>query len=125
MAKTQTYDQIAKQIQLLQQQAEAIKRKESAGVVQRIKEAIAHYGLTAADLGFKGKAMPSQTAAASADKPARKTRRKGAKRPSVIRYADGTGRTWTGMGRKPGWIAAGLAAGKTLADFAVAPGSGS
>jgi DNA-binding protein H-NS len=27
--------------------------------------------------------------------------------------------TWSGRGRKPGWISAGLAAGKTLDDFAI------
>lgn len=124
MAKTKTYEQIAKQIEALQQQADAIKRKETAGVVARIKEAIAHYGLTAADLGLKGGVAAGKVSATAADKPARKTRKKGAKRPSVIRYRDSTGRTWTGMGRKPGWVIAGLAAGKTLADFAITPASG-
>ncbi len=28
-------------------------------------------------------------------------------------------RTWTGKGRKPGWIAEGLEAGKSLEDFAI------
>ena len=27
--------------------------------------------------------------------------------------------TWSGRGRKPGWISEGLAAGKTLEDFAI------
>ena len=127
MAKTKTYEQIAKQIELLQQQAEAIKRKESAGVIARIKEAIAHYGLTAEDLGLKPAVARKsvKAAAGTGAKRGRKPGRKGAKRPSVIRYRNAAGQSWTGMGRKPGWIIAGLAAGKSLADFAVEPGSSS
>ena len=55
MAKTlsQLNDQIAK----LQKQADALKAKEAVGVVERIKQAIAHYGLTAADLGLSGQAL--------------------------------------------------------------------
>ena len=119
MAKT--YAQIAKQIEALQQQADALKKKEIAGVVARIREAVAFYKLTAEDLGLGAvkaakSAAPADSAAPKAA-PARK-RRKTGKRPSVIRYRDALGNSWTGVGRKPGWIIAGLAAGKTLADFA-------
>lgn len=47
MAKN-TYVDIQQQIARLQEQAEAIKAKEVAGVIARIKEAIVAYGLTAA-----------------------------------------------------------------------------
>ncbi|MFN3593197.1 MAG: H-NS family nucleoid-associated regulatory protein [Thiobacillaceae bacterium] len=30
-----------------------------------------------------------------------------------------TGETWTGKGRKPGWLVQALAQGKSLADFAI------
>jgi DNA-binding protein H-NS len=35
------------------------------------------------------------------------------------RHPENPSITWSGRGRKPGWISEGLAAGKTLADFAI------
>lgn len=39
----------------------------------------------------------------------------------VARYRnpDDAGQTWSGRGRQPKWLVAGLAAGRALADFAV------
>ena len=47
---TKTYAQLQKQIAKLQQEADAIKVKEVAGVIARIQEAIQHYGLNTDDL---------------------------------------------------------------------------
>jgi DNA-binding protein H-NS len=64
-----TYTQIQAEIAKLERQANAARKGEVAGVVKRIKEAIAEYGLTAQDLGFsRGKA---------AAKPAAKPRKNG------------------------------------------------
>ena len=35
------------------------------------------------------------------------------------RHPENPAVTWSGRGRKPGWISAGLAAGKALEDFAI------
>ncbi len=35
------------------------------------------------------------------------------------RHPENPSITWSGRGRKPGWISDGLAAGKSLADFAI------
>jgi DNA-binding protein H-NS len=35
------------------------------------------------------------------------------------RHPENPAVTWSGRGRKPGWISDGLAAGKTLEDFAI------
>lgn len=35
------------------------------------------------------------------------------------RHPENASVTWSGRGRKPGWISAGLASGKTLEDFAI------
>ena len=43
---------IEKQIEALEHEAELLRKQEAAGVVARIKEAIAHYELTAQDLGL-------------------------------------------------------------------------
>lgn len=40
----------------------------------------------------------------------------------VPKYRDpATGQTWAGRGRKPTWMEAAIAQGKTAADFAIAP----
>lgn len=38
---------------------------------------------------------------------------------AMAKYADGPGRTWTGLGRKPTWLHEALAAGAELDDFLV------
>lgn len=110
---TKSLAQIKKQIAALEAQAEAIKKKEAGGVIARIKEAIAHYGLTASDLGLTGKAPK----AAKATKPGRKPGRKKAGKSGVIKYRDDAGNAWTGHGRRPQWFVAALAAGKSAEDL--------
>ncbi|RZS58580.1 H-NS family nucleoid-associated regulatory protein [Sphaerotilus mobilis] len=79
-----TLAQIQSQIDKLQKEAEAIRAREVADVVGRIKEAIAHYGLTAGDLGLDGKVSraPAKKSGAKAAKteatPAPKGRRRAA-----------------------------------------------
>ena len=101
---TQSYSQIVRQIETLQRKASAARHSEIAGVVQRIKEAIKVYSLTAADLGLgNGKAPANGTqlpAAASA------------------KFMDENGNTWGGRGPRPAWLRAALASGKSLDDFA-------
>lgn len=100
----QALSQLNRRIKLLQQQAEALRKKEVKGVIARIKLAIDHYGLTAADLGLSGKASRA---------PAAK------KRVGKATYGDGNGRTWTGRGRRPQWFIDALAAGKAPEDLRV------
>lgn len=113
-----TYAQVVKQIETLQQEADKLRRQEIDGVVSRIREAVQHYGLTAADLGL---APAAARKAKAADKPAAKTRRKSAKaKPArAVKFRDEIGRTWGGIGKRPQWLRDALAAGKTLQDFAV------
>ena len=114
---TKTYAQIVKQIEVLKQDAEKVRRSEIAGVVSRIQEAIAVYGLTAEDLGFGGKKTKAPKAAPVKRKSAKTA--KAAKAPAVVKYRNETGGTWGGRGKRPDWLRAALAAGKTLADFEV------
>lgn len=101
-----TLAQIRKQIDALQRQAEEIKRNEVAGVVARIKEAIRHYDLTAADLGL---------AKGSARKAALKPTRKG--KVGKIKFCSESGQTWTGHGRRPQWFVDALGSGKKPEDL--------
>lgn len=106
MAKT--YAQLQRQIGSLEIEAEALKRAEVAGVIGRVMEAIAAYGLTMTDLfGGKAAAQPSK-------------KKGGGSR--AIKYADGTGNVWVGVGKRPDWLRAALLAGRSLEEFAVKRG---
>ena len=118
MAKTLA--QIQKQIDALQREADAIKNSEKKGVIDRIKEAIDHYGITASELGFGGRAAKAPEAGP------RKARAKGAAKPRgarkgtvPVKYRDDAGNTWTGRGSQPRWFRAALEAGKKPEDFKV------
>ncbi|KWT70890.1 MULTISPECIES: H-NS family nucleoid-associated regulatory protein [unclassified Variovorax] len=110
---TQTYAQIQRKIAALQQSADALRHKEVAGVVARIKTAIEHYGLTAHQLGFGGAVA---SAKASAKRPGVKSV-KSEKSDRAAKYSDGNGKSWSGIGKRPFWIRDALAAGKSLDDF--------
>jgi DNA-binding protein H-NS len=100
-AEMKTYSQIQAEIAKLEKQANAARKGEVAGVVKKIKDAIAAYGLTAQDLGFSGKA-----AATAPSKRAAKASKNG--KPTTVgvaKYRDpATGKTWTGRGKPPDWI---------------------
>jgi DNA-binding protein H-NS len=112
------------QIAALQAKADEIRKKEVGEVVAKIKDAIAHYGLTAADLGL-GSSAPKAAKVPGAARPGRKPGRKAAgkaKNPTQTRaakYTDGQGRTWGGIGKRPDWFKAALAAGKTPEDLLI------
>lgn len=102
------------QIAKLQAQAEALRAREVAEVVARIRETMKRYGLTAADLGGAS-AKASKDAVFAPAKPkgqvtAKRTTRK-------IKFADGKGGTWSGIGKRPQWFRDALAAGKKLEDL--------
>lgn len=95
-----TYSAIKGQIAKLERQAEALRKREAAGVIAKIKQAIEAYGLTAADLGLGRGAAPSarQSIARRGSKAGRTT--------GVPKYRDpASGKTWTGRGKPPAWIA--------------------
>jgi DNA-binding protein H-NS len=110
---TKTYAQIQKEIAKLQKEADAARAAEISGVVERIQEAIEHYGLTVADL-FPGKAVR----AIRGPKAAAKGRGAG-KKPVAAKYTDGNGKTWSGRGKRPNWFKDALAAGKTPQDLEI------
>jgi DNA-binding protein H-NS len=113
-----TYAQLTQEIEALQEQAQALLEEEKRGVVARIKEAIAYYGLSAEDLGFGSQATVGNGASTKAKapkaKPARPAQKAAKKRPSAVKYRDDAGHSWTGMGPMPGWLKAALAAGQSL-----------
>ena len=106
----QTYKQIQKQIEQLQKQADAVRNSEVKGVIERIKVAIAHYGLTAAHLGLGPGAGSSKSAG---KRPAR----------ASAQFSDGAGNNWSGRGPRPRWLRDALAAGRSMDEFRSNPGS--
>lgn len=112
MAKT--YAQLNQEIEALKTHAETVRQREKAGVVAKIMEAIVIYGLTAHDLRLTGTAR-SQVATSKAVA--------GRKAGSVVKYLDGEGNSWTGMGPKPRWLKAAVAAGRSLESLAVNVGN--
>jgi len=91
-----TYAEIKKQIADLEKQAEKLRQAEIKEAVGKVKELISRYQLTAEDIGLSGSAK------------VRSARRKG-KKPVAAgepKYRDpATGKTWTGVGKPPSWIA--------------------
>lgn len=102
-----SYQVLLLQIHALQARAEALRKKEMADVIAQAKLAIEHYGLTAADLGL-GRKVGRPVKAAGKPGGNRATRKKAA----VVKYRDGAGNTWVGMGKRPDWFKAALATGK-------------
>ncbi len=101
---------ILSQIERLQKEAASIQSE----VVARIRKDIEKYGLTAEQLFGASGASKAGRAGKAAAKPSSKTNK--AKTP---KYADGTGNTWGGMGKRPDWLRQALAAGKALEDFLI------
>lgn len=93
------------QIAQLRAAAATQREDEISAVVQDLRRKIAEYGISAKELGLIGKsASPRRRVAVAATGPT---------------YRGPNGETWVGgtRGRKPRWLAEGLANGKTLADF--------
>ena len=84
---------LKKQIAALQAQAERITKAEMSSAIAKVKDIMSEFNLTIEHL----------TSAVTAKPAAKKTK---AKTASVAKYADPkTGKTWSGFGRAPGWIA--------------------
>jgi DNA-binding protein H-NS len=87
-----------------------LRNKEANGVLSRIKEAIAVYGFTAADLGF-GKSSGSATAVKKV------AAKKSAAANGAPKFKDYQGNVWSGRGPRPAWFKAALEAGKSAEEL--------
>ena len=100
---------LKKKIADLEVQAERIAKEEIGSAIAKVKDIMAEFNLTIEHL--------TQTAVGK--RVANKTKVKAA---SVAKYADPkTGKTWSGFGRAPGWIAAAKNRDAFLVGKSVAP----
>ncbi len=84
---------LKKQIAALEAQAERIAKAEMSSAIARIKDIMSEFNLTIEHL----------TQTVTGKRAAKKTK---AKKASVAKYVDPkTGKTWSGFGRAPAWIA--------------------
>lgn len=113
---TKTYAQMMEEIEALKREAEAVRQQEVEGVIARIKEAIAFYGLTAEDLGF-GRSRGA--IATRVGTPAKRPPRRGAAATAggQPKYRDEQGNVWSGRGPRPKWFKDALAAGRRPEEF--------
>jgi DNA-binding protein H-NS len=109
MAKT--YEQLLKDKEELEAKIEEARKSEVSLIITDILEKIASYKLTAEDLGFKTAKTPGRKAGGT---PKEKTEK-------VVKYRnpEEPEQTYSGHGRKPDWLKAKIAEGKTLEQFAV------
>jgi DNA-binding protein H-NS len=99
-----TYSELMAQAQTLMAQAEQARKDELSSVIADIKAKMKQYGLTAADLGG---AAPGKKAAKT-------------KSTAPAKYRGPNGELWAGgPGRKPEWVRAALAAGKSMDQFLI------
>lgn len=96
MSKGKSFEALKAEIAQLEVQAAAARRAEIKEVVTSIRASIVKYSLTAADLGFKGAGLSVTRARAGSSRPG----------AGVAKYRDPkSGKTWTGAGKPPAWIA--------------------
>ena len=105
--------QLEKQIQQLQREADALRSKEVASVIERVKIAIAHYNLTPEDLfGAKRPGRKKQASKATGSSAAKRP-------PAPPKYRGEAEQTWSGIGKRPNWFKAALADGKKPEELAI------
>jgi len=101
---TTSLSELIAQREALDRQIHTQQNAERAGAIKTIQTLMAEFGLGIEDLN-RGKSVKAPKAAGS---------------KVAAKYRDAaTGESWSGRGLKPKWLAAQLAAGKSLESFAV------
>lgn len=114
MARKRTAQEIDAEIARLQAERGEVWEAERAEVIARIKPAVAHYSITAADLGLgRASAKRKDKAMGKPGDPPKKAK----KAPAPVKWKDDAGHTWSGRGPKPRWFTEALASGKTEEDL--------
>ncbi len=100
-----TYSELKAQAEALLAQAEQVRKQELSAVIQDIKAKMKEYDLTLNDLGGTATAV-KKPAKTKSDAPAK--------------YRGPNGELWAGgLGRKPEWVRAVLAQGKSMDEYLI------
>jgi DNA-binding protein H-NS len=104
-----------------QRQKKLKKRKPAAGVRKRINAIAREAGYTIAELFGNGGSKPAASSkpAKAAKKAGRKSSKAGSKVAPKYRNPANAAETWAARGKQPRWLAAEIAKGKKLEDFAI------
>ena len=107
-ASKRSYDEIQAEIKALEAEAQAILHEEKSAALTQARALVQRYGLTARDLGI-------DASGALVGEP------KAPRKAVAPKYAHPTHteQVWSGRGRKPKWVDAALAEGKTLGDLLI------
>lgn len=128
-----SFTQLQKQIAELQRQADELRRAEIVEVVAKIKVAVAEFGLTEKDIfgrtrtphtPNRWKATPESKATAEqviakAKKPVQTFAKTKDRTNRPMKYTNGNGLAWSGVGKRPYWFKEAIEAGKTADDMLV------
>lgn len=105
-----TLASLNKQIQALQKRADALRQSEKAAAIKTVRGLIGEFGLTALDVGLVGAGSKGKVKGTRV-----------VKGSGVAKYRDpASGKTWTGHGKPPGWIAGAADRTKFLIDGSAA-----
>jgi len=124
----QTFEQIQQQILDLQKQADAMRKQAMVAAIKEVKRLVNLYSLGYADIGIavvtpakKGTATPKAKTQKSVKLVKVAKKASADKRAAVApKYRDNeTGKTWTGRGKAPTWLATKMAAGATKESFKI------
>lgn len=98
-----SYSELMAQAQSLMAQAEQARKSELSEVIAGIKNQMKQYGITVSDLGVAYGAKKSKS-----------------KSSAPAKFRGPNGELWAGgPGRKPEWVRAVLASGKSIEDFRI------
>jgi DNA-binding protein H-NS len=116
----QTLLQVQRQIEQLRIAEAKLKKAEAAGVIAKMKVAIAAYGFTPEDLfDTRTRSTPETPTARTAPHKFSAPKKSPAKVNPKAKYADGNGNEWVGRGPRPLWLRTEIAAGRQLSAFLI------
>ena len=104
------YQDVLKQIDQLTKEAEKLRQSEVSAAIADIRAKMAQYGITVSDIVGKERKTRAKKARKATTTAGRKV---------APKYRGKNGELWTGRGRRPAWVEAELANGRTLEDLAI------
>ena len=104
-----TYQDVLKQIDQLTKEAEKLRQSEVSAAIADIRAKMTQYGIAVSDIvGKENKTRVNKLRRATT-----------AGKKVAPKYRGSNGELWTGRGRKPAWVEAELAKGRSLQDLAI------